>query len=199
MQLLTRGSRTAAPRHQTMRAALDWSYHLLLLREQMLFQRLAVFAGGFTLEAAEAVCADNQHLAQQVDETGGVRAIDTLDLLSDLVDKSLVLVADRTPGEAVRYRLLEPIRQYALDKLREAGAETATRDRHLNFFLQLAEQAEQGLKSVTQLLWLRLLDKEHDNLRAGLAWSAQDASRDAAGLRLAKALHLFWQRRRLWK
>ena len=198
LQLLTRGSRTAAPRHQTMRAALDWSYHLLLLREQMLFQRLAVFAGGFTLEAAEAVCADNQHLAQQVDETGGARTIDTLDLLSDLVDKSLVLVADRTPGEAVRYRLLEPIRQYALDKLREAGAETATRDRHLDYLLHLAEQAEPRLKSESQMQWLQRLDKEHDNLRAGLAWSAQDASRDIAGLRLANALHQFWQRRGYW-
>jgi predicted ATPase len=110
LQLLTRGSHAAAPRHQTMRAALDWSYRLLVPREQIVFRRLAVFAGGFTLDAVEAVCTDPES------RDAVVLASDVLNLLSDLVDKSLALIAEREPGEAVRYRLLEPIRQYALDR-----------------------------------------------------------------------------------
>jgi predicted ATPase/DNA-binding SARP family transcriptional activator len=192
LQLLTRGSRAAAPRHQTMRAALDWSYRLLVPREQILFRRLSVFAGGFTLDAVEAVGADP--------ESGDaiVRAAEVLDVLSDLVDKSLALIAEREPGEAVRYRLLEPIRLYALDQLREAGAETATRDRHLAYFVDFAEQAEPKIKSESQMQWLQRLDKEHDNFRAALAWSMQGNNRDVNGLRLAKALHIFWQRRGYW-
>jgi predicted ATPase/DNA-binding SARP family transcriptional activator len=198
LQLLTRGGHAAAPRHQTMRAALDWSYRLLQPREQLLFQRLAVFAGGFTLEAAEAVCADNQLVSQQIEQTDSVRVSDVLDLLSELVDKSLVLIVERAPGEAVRYRLLEPIRQYALDQLRTAGMEAATRDRHLASFVEFAEQAELQLKGERQLLWLRRLEKDHDNLRVALTWATQQANRAVAGLRLAKAMHLFWQRRGYW-
>ena len=198
LQLLTRGGHAAAPRHQTMRAALDWSYRLLQPREQLLFQRLAVFAGGFTLEAAEAVCAENNLVSQQTGQTDTVRVSDVLDLLSDLVDKSLVLIAEREPDEAVRYRLLEPIRLYALDQLREAGAEAALRDRHLAYLIDFAEQVEPEIKSASQLLWLKRLDKEHDNLRAALAWSTRDARQGTVGLRLAKALHQFWQRRGYW-
>jgi non-specific serine/threonine protein kinase len=196
LQLLTRGSRAAAPRHQTMRAALDWSFHLLSPREQALFQRLAVFAGGFTLETVEAVCADES--AGRPPDTETLSVSDVLDVLADLVDKSLALTEERTAGEAVRYRLLEPIRQYALDRLRKAGAEAAARDRHLACFIDLAERAEPKLKGEAQLLWLRRLDKEHDNLRAALAWSARDPSRAVAGLRLAKALHYFWHLRGYW-
>ncbi|HSD82576.1 MAG TPA: tetratricopeptide repeat protein, partial [Anaerolineae bacterium] len=188
LQLLTRGSHIAAPRHQTLRAALDWSYALLSPQARLLFQRLAVFAGGFTLEAMESVCCDPDVLPVSV----------ALDVLADLVDKSLVLIADRTPGEAVRYRLLEPIRQYALDRLREADEETIIRDRHLAYSIGFAEQAELQLKSASQLLWLMRLEKDHDNLRVALAWGTQHADRAVAGLRLAKALHLFWQRRGYW-
>ena len=198
LQLLTRGSRTAPPRHQTMRAALDWSYGLLSMRERVLFQRLAVFAGGFTLEAVEAVCVADAHAPEQPAETEGPYASDALDVLSNLVDKSLVTIADRPPGQAVRYRLLEPIRQYALDRLREAGAETAVRDRHLAYFIDFAEQAERQLKSESQLRWLERLEREHDNMRAALEWSVREARHDSAGLRLAAALHLFWQRRYHW-
>ncbi len=198
LHLLTRGSPAAAPRHQTMRAALDWSYQSLQPREQLFFQRLAVFAGGFTLEAAEAVCADNSSVSQTAGQADTVRISDVLDVLSDLVDKSLVLIAEREPGEAVRYRLLEPIRLYALDQLREAEAEATLRDRHLAYFVGLAEQAEPKLKSESQIPWLQRLDKEHDNLRAALAWSIQDVSRDIAALRLTKALHQYWQRRGYW-
>jgi predicted ATPase/DNA-binding SARP family transcriptional activator len=195
LQLLSRGGRDVPLRHQTMRAALDWSYGLLLLRERILFQRLAVFAGSFTLEAVEAVCGDEAHSAGHDDEPGSLLTSDALDGLADLVDKSLVLIAEREPREAVRYRLLEPIRQYALEQLREAGAEAETRERHLGYYVHLAEQAEPQLKSEDQLTWLRRLDREHDNFRAALTWSAQGDHRAVKGLRLAKALHLFWQRR----
>jgi len=192
LQLLAHGDRTAAPRHKTMRAALDWSYHLLLPREQVLFRRLAVFAGSFTLDAVEAICTDP--------ESGGsaMQTADVLDVLSDLVDKSLVLITEREPGEAVRQRLLEPIRQYALDQLREAGEETIVRDRHLAYSIDFAEQAERELKGANQLSWLKRMDKEYDNVRAAMAWCSRDASRDIAALRLAKAMHLFWQRRGYW-
>ncbi len=196
LQLLTRGSYAAAPRHQTLRATLDWSYQLLQPRERTLFIRLAVFAGGFTLEAVEAICADES--ASLNPNAEALHVADMLDVLANLVDKSLVMIAKRTTGEAVRYRLLEPIRQYALEALRKAEAEAVIRDRYLAYFVEFAEQAEMQLKSKSQLLWLRRLEKDHDNLRAALAWCAQDASRNVVGLRLAKALHLFWQRRGYW-
>jgi non-specific serine/threonine protein kinase len=188
MQLLAHGSRVAAPRHQTMRAALDWSYALLSPRERLLFQRLAVFAGEFTLDAAEFVCADEKNLP----------ASDVLDGLADLLDKSLVLIAKRPSSAETRYRLLEPIRQYALQVLREAGAEAAARSRHLDYFVRLAEEAEPKLKSHEQLRWLERLDSEHDNLRSALSWSTRGEGHAQAGLRLATALHLFWQRRGHW-
>lgn len=184
LQLLTRGNYAAVPRHQTLRAALDWSYQLLQPHEQILFMRLAVFAGGCTLDDVEAVCTDDL-----------LRAADMLDLLSDLVDKSLVTIAARIPGVAVHYRLLEPIRQYALDRLRETGAEVAIRDRHLAHFAAFAEQAAVQLKQTDQLRWLQLLDAEHDNLRTALEWSGRAGRNSPIGLRLAAALHLFWQRR----
>ncbi len=196
LQLLARGDHTLASRHQTMRAVLDWNYALLSPRERLLFQRLAVFAGGFTLEAVEAICADESADLKPDAET--LLASDVLDVLADLMDKSLVLIAERTPGEAVRYRLLEPIRQYALEALRGAEAEAATRDRHLNYFVQFTEQAEPKLKGEDQLMWLKRLDQEHDNLRATLAWSTGNARLSIAGLRIAKAMHLFWQRRGYW-
>jgi DNA-binding SARP family transcriptional activator/predicted ATPase len=155
-----------------------------------------VFAGGFTLEAVEAVCADES--ASLNPNAEALQASEMLDVLADLVDKSLVLIDDRTPGEAVRYRLLEPIRQYALEALRKAEVEAATRDRHLAYFLEFAEQAELQLKGEHQLRWQRRLEKDRGNLRAALAWSTQQPGREVAGLRLAKALHLFWQRRGYW-
>jgi predicted ATPase/DNA-binding SARP family transcriptional activator len=192
LQLLTHGNRAAVPRHQTMRAALDWSYGLLLPREQIVFRRVAVFAGSFTLDAVEAICADTGSMDV------ALQAADVLDVLSDLVDKSLALIAEREPGEAVRYRLLEPIRQYAFDRLREAGEETSIRDRQLAYSSELAEQAEPHIKGADQLLWLKRLDKEHDNFRAALAWSAQTVNGNIDGLRLATALQMFWERRGHW-
>ncbi len=175
--LLTAGSRTALPRHQTLRAAMDWSYDLLSDQERVLFRRLAVFAGGFTLEAAEAVCAGE-----------GLASDEVLDLLSHLVDKSLVAVMQ--DGET-RYRLLETIRQYAHEKLREAGEVEAIRRQHASFFLGLAKTAEPKMKSVDRSVWMDRLEVEHDNLRAALGWS-RDSGAAQMALELAGALFWFW-------
>jgi non-specific serine/threonine protein kinase len=177
-RLLTGGSRTALPRQQTLLATIDWSYDLLPEAEQRLLQRLSVFAGGWTLEAAEAVCADGQ-----------ISGFEILDLLTQLVNKSLVS-AERKSGQETRYGLLETIRQYAQEKLLQAGHGELFRRRHLDYFLQLAETAEPELYRDNQLLWLDRLDTEHDNLRAALGW-AQETEVDK-GLRLALALDRFW-------
>ncbi len=177
-RLLTGGSRTALPRHQTLRATMDWSYDLLSVQEQVLLRRLSVFAGGFTLEAAEAVCADED-----------VEALETLDLLSRLVEKSLVLAEQL--GQEMRYRLLETVRQYSRDKLLEAGESESCRDRHLDFFLALAERTEPQLRGPEQAVWLESMEMEHDNLRAALEWSLNSGVPEA-GLRLAGASWWFW-------
>ena len=193
LRLLTRGNRTAVPRHQMMRTAIDWSYDLLDTPAQTLFRRLAIFAGSFTLEAAESVCADVSS-----EGSNALAAEDVLDALTDLVNKSLALISERIPGEAVRYRLLETMRQYALEKLQEIDEETVVRDRHLAYFLDFAERTRPELKSQSQVLWLKRLDKELDNFRAALAWGTRGASSAVDGLRLAQALNDFWQRRGYW-
>jgi non-specific serine/threonine protein kinase len=206
-RLLSGGSRTVLSRQQTLRATLDWSYDLLTEREQALLRRLAVFAGGFTLEAAEAVC------------TGAdLEAGDVLDLLSRLVDKSLVVAEQQ--GTLARYRLLETVRQYSAIKLRATDEETTVRARHLDWYLALAMRADPYLRGPQQGQWLAALQQERDNLRAALEWSLKDSEiRDArhatrddrlpvssspvsqspsslsrweAGLRLARALTWFW-------
>lgn len=173
-RLLTGGSRTALPRQQTLRAMMDWSYELLNDRERMLFRRLSAFAGGFTLEAVEAVCVDDQ-----------IPSYEIIDLLTNLVSKSLVVFRD----EEARYRLLETVRQYARDKLLETGEAARVRDRHRDWFLAFAERAGSALQGPDQALWLKRLETEHDNLRAALEWSSNDAE---TGLRLAGALWFFW-------
>ena len=178
-RLLTKGSRTALPQHQTLKAAMDWSYNLLSDTERILFCRLAAFSGGFTLEAAEAVCAG-----------GDVKAPEILDLLTFLVDKSLVMVEDR--GGHARYRLLDTLRQYACDMLLEAGEIIDVRRRHRDWYLRLAERAEPELFGATQSVWYERLETEHDNFREALEWSSEHADGDA-GLRLAGALYTFWQ------
>jgi predicted ATPase/DNA-binding SARP family transcriptional activator len=149
--LLTAGRRTALLRHQTLRAAMDWSYDLLSEEERVLFRRLAVFAGGWTLEAAEAVCAGE-----------GLAAGDVLEVLSHLVDKSLVAV--RQDGQT-RYRLLETIRHYAHEKLRQEGEIEAIQRQHASFFLDFAKMAEPKMKSAERGVWLDRLECEYDNLR----------------------------------
>jgi predicted ATPase/DNA-binding SARP family transcriptional activator/DNA-binding CsgD family transcriptional regulator/Tfp pilus assembly protein PilF len=181
LKLLTGGDRTADHRHQTLRAALDWSYELLSESEQVLFRRLGAFAGGFTLEAAESVGAG-----------GGIEEEDILDLLSKLVDKSLV-VAEVNWETGARYRLLEPVRQYAREKLRVSGEAEAVGRRHAEFFLTLAEGAEMELSGPRQAEWLDRLETEHDNLRAALSW-ALEREMDL-GPRIAGALCRFWHTR----
>jgi predicted ATPase/DNA-binding CsgD family transcriptional regulator len=183
--LLTTGSRTALPRHQTLRATIDWSYDLLPGEARVLFRRLAVFAGGFTLNAVERICSD---------ESLTPRAV--LDLLTRLVDRSLVIVDQQDEEE--RYRMLETIRQYARDRLLESGESERMQDRHLNFFLQLAEEAAPQLEGADQILWLNRLERDHDNFRAALGWALESeigeagAARAESGVRLAGALWWFW-------
>jgi tetratricopeptide (TPR) repeat protein len=177
-KLLIGGPRTALPRQQTLRAALDWSHDLLSLSEQVLLRRLAVFAGGWTLEAAEGMCADEP-----------VERWEILDLLSALVNKSLVLPEDVENGP--RYRFLETVRQYARERLEMAGETAQMRDRHLAWCLALAEQAEPALVGAEQEVWLGRLEAEHDNVRAALAWVRERSAVDL-GLRLAGALWRFW-------
>ncbi len=185
-RLLTGGTRTGLPHHQTLRAAMDWSYDLLPEDERALFRRLAVFAGSFSLEAAERVCAGE-----------GLDEATVLDLLAHLVDKSLVLTQDATAGD-VRYQQLETVRQYALNRLVESGETEAVRSRHRDFFLHLVEQAEPQLLGRDQKAWLDRLETEHDNFRAALEWSRTDPGGIEAGPRLAGALWWFWEVRGYW-
>ena len=177
-RLLSAGSRTAMPRHRTLHATMDWSHELLPEEEQILFRRLSVFAGGFTLDAAESVCAGE-----------GLERDAVLDLLSHLVDKSLVRMREES-GEA-RYRLLETIRQYGREKLSGSGEAERFRERHAGYYLALAEAAEPELKGAWQVAWLERFEQEHDNLRAAISWSLERSNlQDAA--RLGWALWLFW-------
>jgi predicted ATPase/DNA-binding SARP family transcriptional activator len=183
-RLLTEGSRMALPRQQTLRATIDWSYHLMSEPERTLFHRLSVFAGGFTLEAAEVVCAG-----------AGLEQDDVLDLLSPLVNKSLVAVVEQ--GDVTRYRLLETVRQYAWEKLHFAGEAAAMQRQHAGFFLALAEAAEPHLRSAERRAWLDRLEKEHDNLRAVLERARASAGMEGMqglerGLHLAGTLFWFW-------
>jgi predicted ATPase/class 3 adenylate cyclase len=179
-RLLTGGSRNAMPRQQTLQAAVDWSFSLLHEPERETLLRLSVFAGGFELEAAEAICAD-----------GSIDAFDVMDLLGSLVDKSLV-VADRMPG-SVRYRLLDTIRQYAAQELLRSGGEAgvvAARDRHAGYFLGLAQEAAPALAGHGQGDWMRRLDPEWENLRASAAHLADEGRADDV-LRLGVWLQWF--------
>ncbi len=179
-RLLAGGSRTALPRQQTLRALIDWSYDLLPPPEQALLRRLSVFAGGWPLEAAEAVCVGED-----------VEDWEVLDLLSRLVAKSLVVVEPPEAGR-VRYRLLENLRSYARERLAETGEGGALAGRHADWFLAFAEEAEPRLSGPEQASWLDRLERDHDNLRAALAFSHDDAGGVEAGLRLAGSLWKFW-------
>jgi non-specific serine/threonine protein kinase len=194
--LLTGGSRTALPRQQTLKATIDWSYDLLCEKEKILFRRLSVFAGGWTLEAAEEVCADPE---EQRDVKGAplsssppVEGWEVLDLLSSLIQKSLAIYEEDEQGRG-RYRLLEPMRQYARDRLLEAGEAALVQRQHLGLFVRLAEKAEPELYGGGQIEWLMRLEREHDNLRVALAWAAE--AEPALGLRLTAALWFFWETR----
>ena len=178
-RLLTGGSRTALPRQQTLRALIDWSYDQLGAAERALLCRLSVFAGGWTLDAAERMADDAE-----------IEPAAVLDVLVALVDKSLVLAEER--GGSSRYRLLETVRQYARDRLLERGDGDRWRDRHAEHFLAVAEAAMPLLVSAEQGPWLERLELEHDNLRAALTWTSSTAA-SVTALRLAGALASFWE------
>ena len=177
-RLITGGSRTAPRRQQTLRALIDWSYDLLDSAEKALLCRSSVFAGGWTLEAAEQICTGDEFEDWEV-----------LDLLTSLADKNLVVTEDRS--DTNRYRMLETVRQYASERLIESGGVEAVRTRHRDYFLALAEESEPKLVSAEQAELLKRLEAEHENLRAGLSWSLVDAG-SRGGLRLCGALQRFW-------
>jgi predicted ATPase/class 3 adenylate cyclase len=178
LRLLTDGPRGADPRQRTLRGSVDWSYDLLCDQERLLFRRLAVFAGGWSLDAARTVCGGN-----------GVEDGAILDLLASLIDKSLVLAEER--GPVVRYRTLETVRQYAAELCEDSGEAPRLRERHLEFFLSLAERAEAELEIPRNLEWLEVLEPEAANLRAaidrGIATDPQRA------LRISVLLTAWWE------
>jgi predicted ATPase/class 3 adenylate cyclase len=177
-RLLTRGDHSALPRQQTMRACVDWSYNLLTDSERAMLRRLSVFAGGWTLEAAEVVGAG-----------GNVEKADVLDLLTNLVEKSLVTIA----ADAERYRLLDTVRHYALEKLHSSGEEEATRTRHLIFCVALAEAAGPQLVGPQQGTWVVLLDAERENILAAHAWCDHADQGAELGLRLVHSVKHYWK------
>ncbi len=177
------GSRSAPPRQRTLQTLFDWSYALLTSAERGLFVQLAVFAGGWTLDAAEAICGDE-----------AVPEAMVLDLLVQLVGKSLVQAEPR-PGVETRYHLLEPIRAYAWDRLARADDVDRLRSRHRDWYLALAEQAETGLEGDDTAHWRCRLSAEAVNLRAALAWCQESPDGVAPGLRLAAVLDRYWSRR----
>lgn len=172
--LLVRGDRTALPRQQTLRALIDWSYDLLSEPERRMLARLSVFAGGWTLAAAEAVTGEGEG---------------ALTLLVALVDKSLALAEEQEGG--LRYRMLETVRQYASERLHSQGEAETMRGRHRDWYLRLAEEARGPLKTY-QAEWLGRLEIERDNLRAALEWCAVEPEGAEPGLRMAGALPRFW-------
>lgn len=183
--LLSRGNRTALQRHQTLRSLIDWSYELLSMPERVLLRRLSVFASGWRVDAAEAVCSDESLARDQV-----------LDLLTRLVEKSLVLLDDQSI--APRYRMLETIRQYAREKATESAEAPRLNDRHLAFVLRFAEVAEPNFFHPDQLQWYGRADADLDNVRAALDWSLASGQIEA-GLRIANALHRYWVARLYWR
>lgn len=178
-RLLRSKSRTAPSRHRTLRGLIDWSYELLSVPERLLLQRLALFAGRFTAEAAAAICSDESLPPASVREH-----------LTSLVEKSLVIMNSQRPF--ARYRLLETIRVYAREKLKQAGAETAVQVRYVDYYLQFAETAASKLGSAEQARWLEKLEVAHPNLLAALHICRQRETVPTGALRLAGALGYFW-------
>jgi predicted ATPase/DNA-binding winged helix-turn-helix (wHTH) protein len=178
--LLTDGSRTALPRHRTLRSMIDWSYDLLTDVEQAMLRRVSVFAGGWTLAAAEHVCTGD-----------GIEKSDTIDLLTSLADKNLIITEEHEG--ATRYRMLETIRQYALDRLREIDEEARWRNRHFAWVLAAAEESFEPLTGPDQGLWLDRIAQELDNFRTALRWAIEEKLPDA--LRMAPNLSRWWVRR----
>jgi predicted ATPase/DNA-binding CsgD family transcriptional regulator/Flp pilus assembly protein TadD len=178
--LLIRGSRTALPRAQTLQACMEWSYALLSEVESLLLNRLGVFSGGWSLEAAEHICAG-----------GFIEPSEVVNLLAQLVDKSLVVV-DRRPSAGLRYRFLETTRQFALEKLNASGETAALRGKHLEYFLQMIEKGRPDRNERDQIEWLNRVETDYDNLHAALEWSLADEVDSAFSIRLAIRLGEYW-------
>jgi predicted ATPase/DNA-binding CsgD family transcriptional regulator len=197
LALLKGGPHATLPRQQTMRATLDWSHALLSDDERVLFRRLAVFAGGWTLEAAEAVCSERLAVNSEPQLTvhRSLFTEEVLDVLTQLVNKSLVLAEEH--AGTTRYRMLEPIRQYAREKLQEASEEARVRSRHLAHFTQFAETAEPQFNRRDQVAWIKRLVSDYDNLRAALAWSLEGGEIET-GLRLGGAQSQLWRVKGYW-
>ncbi|WP_295643659.1 winged helix-turn-helix domain-containing protein [uncultured Methylibium sp.] len=177
-RLLTGGHR-AVPRHQTLRAAMQWSYEQLTAAEQRMLRQVAVFAGGWTLQAAADV-------AQTADD------YEALALLTALHDKSLLTVDRDAAGGAPRYRMLETVRQYALERLAELGEADAARGRHVAHFIAMAEEAEPQVRGPGQDAWMGRFKQEHENLVVALGWCCEGALDPQPGLRLAAATGYYW-------
>jgi len=187
LTFLTGGARDWPTRQRTLRTAIDWSYSLLDDSEQRLFARMAVFAGGCTLDAAEFVCA----LATSPRDDG---ATSVLDCAASLIDKSLLRRSGSADSAEPRLRMLETIREYALERLKDSGEEPTACRQHAAYFLSFAELAAGELKGSSRTAWLNRLEDDHDNLRAALRW-AENQREVRIGLRLAVALELFWELR----
>ncbi len=178
-EILTGGSRTALPRQKTLSALFDWSYDLLTPDERVMFNRVAIFAGGFTLDAASFVCAGDDS-----------ESADVLDLIASLVDKSLAMVDTSDASE--RYRMLESTRQYALAKLAASGERERLARRHADYFRDVAQKAEQSFGAVPLSEWLARLDPEAENFRATMDWALGRDNDVVLGGTVAGALEMFW-------
>jgi len=180
-RLLTGGGRSVLPHQQTLRTLIDWSFDLLSESERVLFRRLGVFGGGRTIEAIEAVCTGD-----------GVDAYDALDLLQQLVDKSLLSV-ETGLDELQRYTMIESVWQYSREKLTESGELDTIRDRHLAYFLEIAEQAAPAMEGADVAIWLEQVDAERNNFRLALEWAAASSKHALVGLRLVGLLTRYWE------
>jgi predicted ATPase/class 3 adenylate cyclase len=180
--LLTGGKRTALPRQQTLKALIDWSYDLLSDQEKILWRRLSVFVDGWTLESAEEICSDDN-----------VNKEELLDLLSLLVEKSIIIF----DSDKERYRILESIRQYGEEKLKEASETNKILSKHLHYFMELSESAEPKLKGPEVKEWLGKLETEHGNLESAIEWSLKNGDSEE-GSRLAESMGNFWNMRGLY-
>ena len=187
--LLTAGSRIALPRHQTLRAVVDWSWDLLSERERVLARRLAVFPGGATLAAAERVCA-----GQPGQEADPLPVSAVLPTLAGLVGKSLLTRWDAAADGEPRYRMLDTVRAYALERLAAAGEDAATRDASARHYVELVEAADPQLRTKTQGRWFRALTTEQDNVHAAIRWAVARQDADIA-LRFVRAMGYYWVQR----
>ncbi len=195
LNILTGGARDLPPRQQTLRGAIDWSYHLLGAEAQALFRRLGVFVGGWTLDAAEAIASElkieNEELRKDLQERAILNSqFSILNLLAALMDQSLIK-QEPEPDDEPRFTMLETIREYALERLAGSGELEERRRRHVEYYLVLAEEAEPHLRGHGQVLWLDRLEREYDNLRAALRW-ALDTGVIEMAMQLCGALHDFW-------